>query len=138
MKTSVFQRQSAEVSFLFSKPPKDEFLSDVFQKFSDDDQLGQSVEDRKFIGLMQDNVEVTPSGNVQLPMPLKNDAFPDNSKVIFDRTQKTLAKMRTNPERLKACIKSMQDSLDAGFVEQVSSGEQSSPCWYLPILSTCV
>ena len=131
-KTSLRPTKSVEVKYNFT--PKQSNMFDVFQTLPDDDSPGLSNDDRQFMTVMSDNVSTTAEGNIQLPLPLKSHKFPNNESAVYNRTKKTLDKLKTQTTKLNSCIQSMQKSLDARFVEQVPPCEISPKSkWYLPI-----
>ena len=119
------------------KPPTCELKSDIFQEFPDDEQPGISVNDSEFLNILSSNVTTTKEGNIQVPLPLKNaDHLPDNRLAIFNRTQKTLTRLKSKPDMLQDCLNSMQKSIKAQHIEQVEEKETLPPAgkaWWLPV-----
>ena len=124
-----------QVKYEFSPRPRDEF--DTFATFPDDEMAGLSSKDVWFLHQMKDGVTLTPRGKIQLPLPVTSYELPDDSKAVRMRTFKTLEKMKTHDEKLKACLEQMQKDLDAGYVEQVPEDEinSSNLIWYLPVFA---
>ena len=126
---------SINVKYNFTQQlPRSDF--NVFQSRDDDDIQGMSNQDKKFLEVMETKICITDKGNIELPLPLKNIALPDNKQAVFVRTEKTLNNLRNNPEKLDACVKSMSKSLAAQYIEEVDIN-QPEPVpgsrWYLPI-----
>ena len=131
---TVPSHESMEIKYNFSNKPRESPSLRTFDKYADDDTPGISAEDRMFMSMMETNITITDSGHIELPLPLKHDNFPDNRAAVFVRTSKTLEKLKSQPLKLEACLLSMQKSIEAGFVEQVSSlSRPSSKSWYLPV-----
>ena len=95
------------------------------------------MNDARFMDLMSTGVCVNDAGKLQLPLPMKHQGLPDNSKSVFKQTEKALVKMRTQPDKLAACLRAMQKSIDEGFIEEipVDELETSNPTWYLPVFA---
>ena len=138
LRTQASSHDSMHITLNFNKkqPTIDDF--ETFAVHSDDDTQGLSSDNRLFMFIMQHGVNITDLNYIELPLPLKWQYFlPDNKAAIYMRSRNTLNKLRTQPVKLTACIESMQKSLDAGYVEQISisnlSSTQDLPSWYLPI-----
>ena len=110
---------------------------DVFKELADDEELGLSLNDYKFIDIMSNCTQVTSSGHIEAPMPLSNDSpLPDNEAAVYCRSVNMLKRLKTKPQPLEACLASMGKSISEGFIEEVPAGELSGPegrRWFLPI-----
>lgn len=97
----------------------------VFDRFRDDEMIGFSVEDKRFISIMENNVCVNEKGNIQMPLPFRkeNQILPDNSRAVFGRMKGTLSRLSLDKGKLEKCVSSMQFSISAGHVEEVPRGE---------------
>ena len=106
-----------------------------FKSFIDDDLPGPSQEDTKFIQLMEREVTVNDRGNLQLPLPLRDDAkLPDNQSAVYYRTKNTLSKLLRSPEKLTASLNAFEVYLKSGHVEEITSEEgQPNFTYYIPI-----
>ena len=123
------------VKTLFENKPS---IHDNFQTFEthhDDDNLGLSTNDKTFMSLMNSHINITDEGYIELPLPTKTEVLPDNKSAIYMRSSKTLEKLKSEPIKLEACLKSMDKSMKSGFVEEVPARELNSqnPTWHLPI-----
>ena len=105
----------------------------------DDDLDGYSQEDRAFLQLMKDNVQTTSDGFIQLPLPFrKTDLLPNNKACVFTRTRNTLNNLKRNPEKLQACVSSMEKSLKQKHVEEIphsTSKHDPENAWWLPVFA---
>ena len=135
LKTCVSPPDSVRVRYKFSpKHPNSETFN-PFCALPDDDQPGLSIDDKRFLSIMEEGASITSSGSIQLPLPVKKTSLPQNKAPVFMRTAKTLAGIKVHKPKLDACLKSIHKSLQAGFIEEVdpSLPEPVTPCWYLPI-----
>ena len=110
----------------------------VFAKYSDDEETSASIEDKKFANLIENNVTVSPEGNLQMPLPLKdfNKVMPDNSEAVYRRQVNTLKRLSNNPNKLSESLKFMDNLIQCKHVEQVPQSEavkSVGQTWYLPI-----
>ena len=74
-----------------------------------------------------------------MPLPFKDPdvKLPSNRKDILLRTEKTLGRLRKDPDKLQTCLKSMQKSLNAGHVERIPYNDlkvEAGRAWCIPIL----
>ena len=108
---------------------------DVFKKTRDDEKLGASVEDKKFISLMGESFKKGPTGNWVAPLPFKNprNRLPDIREVARKRAfslQKNLHRDYTKREHFVAF---MQSTFDKGHAEVAPPLANSEESWYLPL-----
>ena len=133
LKTAVSPLNPVEVK-ISHLMPKHKPRFDTFASKPDDDLPGLSQNDKKFLDIASSGLTVTPSGNIEIPLPLKSSNIPDNKAAVYMRTKATLTRLKSQPEKLHACIESMSKNLSNGFVEEIPPDDNSSsPSWYLPI-----
>jgi len=88
---------------------------------------------------MSDNVKITESGNIELPLPIKVDnPLPNNRAAVLRRTKSTLHNMKRNSEKFESCLESMGRNIFQGFVKAVPTGElavNNGSAWWLPIFA---
>ena len=113
-------------------------INDIFDERPDDELPGHSRDDLKFLETMKENVHLDESGHITLPLPFKDsDPFlPDNQQAVYNRTLNTLNRLKSEPNKLQSCVKSMQANIDAKFVEVVPENEivpVPGKAWFLPI-----
>ena len=112
---------------------------DVFATREDDEDVGLSQNDQRFLQKMAEGTRVTDEGNVELPLPLKDDnrKLPNNAGAVYQRTKSTLNKLKEGKDgKLEKCIETMRTNIDKKCVEMVPDDEsQPAPgtCWYVPI-----
>ena len=134
LRTSLSIPDQISVQYKFTPKSPDSTLSNPFETFADDDEPGLSLQDKKFLSILSDGITTTPSGNLQLPIPLKDVSLPTNKSAVFTRTKKTLSNLKNQPSKLESCVTSIQKSLDANFIEEVPpNAPEPSRAWYLPV-----
>ena len=119
----------------------DEFTKvqrDVFATFPDDEEPGASVDDKKFMNIIENNIRINKEGNLEAQLPLKDEnfIFPDNSKCVFNRQQNTLKNLEKNLVKKEGCFKFMDKMISSSHVEKVPQPElqrDDGKIWYLPI-----
>ena len=107
---------------------------DVFVTHPDDDLPGLSIEDKKFLQIL-DDLHVNKTGHLEAPLPFRNpdSPLPDNRSAVFHRQSTTLSRIRRNADLQAQCQKAMQVNIDAGHVEQVDKPNIPGEMWYLPV-----
>ena len=71
--------------------------------------------------IIKNGVTQNDLGNLEIPMPLKNDAILPRIKLaIYMRSRNTLKKVANNPTLSSKCCDNMQSYLQAGQVEQLT------------------
>ena len=105
---------------------------------NDDDELdGLSVENKLFVELMDSKVSTTLDGNLQAPLPLKQEILPNNKAAVFHRTKNTLRRMiSSEPNEFAKCQKIIRKYLDRKEIERVPVEElmkEDGKLYYLNI-----
>ena len=119
--------------------PEAESHSSVFDEFKDDDVLGLSKDDEKFVAIVNDTSHVNDSGNITINLPFKQDdvKMPNNKHAVYNRTRNTLSKLKNEPGKLNFCIESMAKNINCEHVEQIPDIETKSDpngrAWWLPV-----
>ena len=137
LKTSVRVHDHFDASIVFPKTKPISIDSTV--ENIDDELLGPSKEDYRFIELMNNEVTVTKEGNLQLPLPFKDHSpLPDNKFAVYGRSYNTLQRLQRDPEKLDKCIKVMANYIRDGHVRQIPLNEletQKGKAWWLPVFA---
>ena len=112
--------------------------TDVFTRVPGDDELDISADDKEFLRLVSDSTKVNKEGNLELPLPLKEDVpLPKNKLPIFMRARTMLNKVTKNPELSYHCQEIMKSYLELGQVEQldepINPTTQKDTENYLPV-----
>ena len=102
----------------------------------DDNKLGMSMEDRKFIDIMNHSLTRSELGNWEAPLPLREETkvLPDNRKDALRRLKSTRRTLDKKPLMRKHYFDFMQKLVENDHAEPVPDEEppQSNHRWYLP------
>ena len=106
----------------------------VFMKTPNDDQVGLSVEDRKFMKLMNSSFRKEEEGFWTAPLPFKQipDHLPNNKAQAYHRAQVLHTSLQKDPVKKEQFVTFMQKVLNSGAAEEAPSST-NGPCWYLPL-----
>ena len=95
-----------------------------------------SVEDRKFIQIMNSSLARNESGSWEVPLPVREkfNKLPDNREDAFKRLRSTRRTLDKKPLMKQHYFDLMQKLLEKGHAEPAPKAElsPSSPRWYLP------
>ena len=108
----------------------------IFTLYNDDEMPGLSVEDKKFISIVDNNVIKNDAGNLQIPLPFKdqNVSFPDNRESVYRRQRTTLSRLSKYPTKLNDSLDFMSKLIQSNHVEQIKAEDISCERkWFLPI-----
>ena len=112
-------------------------IKEPFAKFADDEDTSLSKNDRKFVDLVSNNIVQNYEGNLQAPLPIRNEdlELPDNKFAVFCRQKNSLMQMKKDNPKLEQCLRCMQKMIKGNHVEQVPISQMSvkHPSWYLPV-----
>ena len=108
----------------------------VFACTNDDNRPGMSVEDRKFIQIMNSSLARYESGSWEAPLPVREkfNKLPDNREDAVKRLRSTRRTLDKKPLMKQHYFDFMQKLLEKGHAEPAPKAElsPSSPRWYLP------
>ncbi|KAG1697676.1 hypothetical protein GQR58_005904 [Nymphon striatum] len=115
-------------------------IPDLFKEFDDDEFPDLSVEDKKFLSIMEGHIEVDKHGTLKMPLPFREEDphMPDNRAAVYYRTKVALERLSLKSDKLVQCVTSMQKSLERGHVELVPPDQLSvsdGKLWYLPLFA---
>ena len=103
----------------------------------DDEMLGLSRSDMKFLEIMSNSVTVNKLGNLQFDLPLReNCIFFNNRDPVYKRTFNTLNRLKRDSVKLDQCLSVMGGYLAAGHVREIPTNELKfvpGHVWYLPV-----
>ena len=115
---------------------EDGLAKNVFVRTEDDDRPGLSVEDRKFVDIMESNMEKNYAGNWVAPLPFRHEikTLPESREEAYKRLKSTRKTLDKKPLMKQHYFAFMKDLLDKGNAEPVplQNIASSKPCWYLP------
>ena len=71
---------------------------------------GYSIQEREFLKHMAPSIKLTPSGNIQVPLPftIPSLSFHDNRKQAYHRTHTSLKRLQKEPSLLASCLEKME------------------------------
>ena len=112
---------------------------DVFKEFNEDEEMDHSIEEKKFINIMENSVKVENS-HIVLPLPFKENKpiMPDNKSAVYHRTKVALSRLCKDQAKLQQCLKSIDTNIKKGHIEPVPEDEldtSEGKRWYLPIFA---
>ena len=109
----------------------------VFDVRLDDEEVTWSQEEQKFIDMMKSGMRITEAGQIELPLPLKDEErkIPNCQAAVYYRTKSFLDKAKRDQSHLENVVAAMQKSIDFNHVEPVPLEEidKNEKCWWLPI-----
>jgi hypothetical protein len=114
----------------------DGLAAKVFASSKDDNKPGPSVEDRRFVNIMEHQMVKNEAGNWEAPLPFRNpiSRLPDNREDTRKRFNSTRRTLERKPEMKKDYFEFMQKLFDNGHAEPVPESDivSKGPRWYLP------
>ena len=103
---------------------------------NNDNKPGMSVEDRKFIQIMNNSLTRNESGSWEAPSPIREETkwLPNNREDALKRLKSTRRTLDKKPLMKKHYFDFMQKLFDKGHAEPAPNKETSpsASCWYLP------
>jgi len=110
---------------------------DVFHTQSDDNEASLSVEDRKFIRIMQDGLTKNEHGNWEMPLPFRQDGttMPNNRTQAVQRLNSLTRTLSKKPEMKRHYFEFMEKIISKGHASQIPAEDVKVPdgqVWYLP------
>jgi hypothetical protein len=98
--------------------------------------LGLSVEDKRFLSIMEQQTRKLDDNHYEMPLPWREDnCYPENNiTVARNRLMSLVKRFKRQPEHYNRYVKFMQSLLDEGYAEQVPAEELKEDCkaCYLP------
>ena len=111
----------------------------VYHETANDDVAGLSIDDRKFIEIMDKGIHKNEKGNWEMPLPFPshNVSMPNNKDYAAKRLNGLLRTFKRKPKMEKDYLEFMGKMLDKGHAvpvpdEEISSKQGSGQLWYLP------
>ena len=107
----------------------------LFQRTLHDEEPGLSVEDRKFLAIMESGFTMSDDGKWTAPLSFRqpcpildnNRAFARNRAVSFDRN------LHMNEKKASHVLEFMGKLLDRGYAERAPDPEPNNELWYIPL-----
>ena len=92
----------------------------VFIERPDDELPSLSKQDAKFTEIVSHGVRVNKKGNIEIPLPLKDNAeLPDNAQAVYHRSAATLNKLKKDKTKLHECLKIVDGYLQKGHIRRL-------------------
>lgn len=112
----------------------DSLGSTVFRKSDDDDKPALSVEDERFVTIMDKEVFQGESNSWVAPLPFRSPrpALPNNREQAATRLTSLRRTLERNPNKKEQFIAFMQRVFDNNHAEPAPALTQGTECWYLP------
>ena len=108
----------------------------MFVRTKNDNRPGLSVEVRRFIDIMEQNMVKNKFGNWVAPLPFRHEVMhlPIDREEAYKRLKSTHRTLDRKPLMKQQYFNFMQKILDNGHAESVPSKDlvSTKPCWYLP------
>lgn len=126
----------SEVRYNFYDTSNEEITTtDIFVRTPEDDQSGLSVNDRKFLRVMDSECYRDKNGSWTAPLLFKTDRkrLPNNHEQVMKRTLSFLASCKKNPLKMEHSISFMEKVFSKGHTEITPVLKNEQECWYLPI-----
>lgn len=117
---------------------------DVYRLTQNDSDVGLSIEDRRFMEIMEKGIHKNKLGNWEMPLPFRsqNVSMPNNRCYAVKRFNGLLRTFKHKPQMEKDYVEFMSKMLDKGHAvpvpdEEISPSEHSGSIWYLPHFGVC-
>ena len=110
--------------------------SGTFAEFPDDHLPGLSRDDENFMKIVSDGVRVDPTGNLVIPLPLRDSpVLPANKQAVFCRSRNSLRRVQRSAKATADCVEVLGKYIRAGHVEVVPKDELEKDCLrnYIPV-----
>ncbi len=100
---------------------EDGLANNIFIHAEDDDRPRLSVEDRKFVNIMESNMEKNDAGNWVAPLPFRHEIkrLPESHNEAYKRLKSTQKTLDKKPLMKQHYFAFMKDLLDKGNAEPV-------------------
>lgn len=107
----------------------------IFVKTKDDDKISLSVDDRKFLEIMDTSFEKDRNSHWTAPLPFKEQRpiLPNNKVLALKRAHSLDVSLRKNPTKRDHMVTFMNDIIDRGAAEVAPPIPEDKECWYLPL-----
>ncbi|XP_056002772.1 uncharacterized protein LOC125674273 [Ostrea edulis] len=109
--------------------------SDVFMQTDLDDTMGPSIEDRKFLSLMNKELYNDEAGHWYAPLPfcVPRKKLPNNRAMAVQRSRSLERSLRQDPVKREHFFEFMNELFESNHAEVASALHSGEECWYLPV-----
>ncbi|XP_006822096.1 uncharacterized protein LOC102801454 [Saccoglossus kowalevskii] len=108
---------------------------DVFRETPDDEKKAHSIEDKRFLHIMQNGTHINRKGNLELPLPFRYNPrrLPNNYQTTMSRFKNLLKQLERKPEMMEQYLQFMEKVIERQHASPVPDSELASDnAWYLP------
>ncbi|XP_075530085.1 uncharacterized protein LOC142563417 [Dermacentor variabilis] len=111
----------------------------LFHTTKDDNRPSLSVEDRKFLKLMDDEFSRDESNSWVAPLPFRcpRPWLPNNKCLAESRLTAVQRTLKRKPELREQFASFMEKMFKNGHAEEAPPVREGEECWYLPIFGVC-
>lgn len=109
----------------------------IFQRTPDDEKPGLSVQDKKFLGIMENGFRRTSNGQWEAPLPFNTSrpVLPDSKALALRRAKSFDASLKCNPDKCSQVVEFMKNLLNHHHAELAPELPPSQEQWYLPLFA---
>lgn len=110
-------------------------MDPVFKKTEHDEKPGLSIEDQRFLDIMDAGFQKTQEGQWMAPLPFRENrmSLPNNKEAALRRARSFDASIQRNAEKRQHVVDFMQKLFDNNHAETAPDLVEGSECWYLPL-----
>ncbi|XP_052063923.1 uncharacterized protein LOC127703909 [Mytilus californianus] len=107
----------------------------LFKLEPDDNRQGMSIEDKKFMRLMSDEIQQDENQNWTAPLPFKKSRLllPNNRLQALNRARAFDISLRKDPVKKQHVLDFMKTLFDNNHAERAQNTETPKEMWYLPM-----
>ncbi|KAK3545643.1 hypothetical protein QTP70_008781 [Hemibagrus guttatus] len=107
----------------------------IFKRSKDDNKVGLSIEDRRFLDIMDREMFMDESNSWVAPLPFRTprQRLPNNRDQALTRLSSLLRTLKKKPEMKSHFVTFMQNIFDRDHAEVAPPLREGQECWYLPI-----
>ena len=128
-----------EVKERYGEPTKKEILNDVFHTTEYDNEVDMSLEDNRFLRIMEEGIHKNERGNWVMPLPFRSPhvSMPNNRKLADSRLRSLLRSLGRKPQMKKDYLDFLGKVIEKGHAVPVPAADldrdpDSGHIWYLP------
>ncbi|XP_033752106.1 uncharacterized protein LOC117335931 [Pecten maximus] len=107
----------------------------VFHRTKEDEKVSMSQEDRRFLGIMKEELVKGNDGKWIAPLPFRDPRprLTNNRTQAVKRARTLDTSLRKNPVKRQHFVDFMEKIFSSGHAELAPALKDSEECWYLPI-----
>ena len=107
----------------------------LFLRTKDDNKPGLSVEDRKFLNIMDEHFVKDEQNNWIAPLPFRpsRERLPNNKQQAINRAKSLDRSLKRDPIKREHFVAFMKRIFDSNHAEIAPPLKENEECWYLPL-----